>query len=96
MIYGIFQCLYCQVDFLILPLQLTLALLLYQSLGITLSTTTMGSVTNISLIKEDEENPNWNLTEVECMLLRQTDEEYEPHSWEELKWIIGMLQFLHF
>lgn len=23
------------------------------------------------------------------MLLKQTDEEYESHSWEELKWIVG-------
>jgi hypothetical protein len=52
----------------------------------------MGSVAvDTPWTKEDEENPNWNLTEVDRMLLRQTDEEYEPHSWNELKQIICML-----
>ncbi|KAF7131356.1 hypothetical protein CNMCM5793_004527 [Aspergillus hiratsukae] len=38
--------------------------------------------------EKDQEMPDWNLTEVDRMLLRQTDEEHEPHSWDELKWII--------
>ena len=37
----------------------------------------------------DAELANWNLTEVDRMLLKQTDEEYIPHDWEELKWIVG-------
>lgn len=41
----------------------------------------------------DEEHANWNLTDIDRMLLRQTDEEYEPHSWEELKWIVGKQAF---
>lgn len=49
----------------------------------------MGSVADVPFTDEILENPNWNLTEVDRMLLRQTDEEYEPHSWDELKWIIG-------
>ncbi|PKX90510.1 GIG1 family protein [Aspergillus novofumigatus IBT 16806] len=48
----------------------------------------MGSATQIPNREKDEEIPDWNLTEVDRMLLRQTDEEYEPHSWDELKWII--------
>jgi hypothetical protein len=54
------------------------------------STTIMGSATEIPNAKKDQEIPDWNLTELDRMLLRQTDEEYEPHSWDELKWIISM------
>ena len=32
----------------------------------------------------------FNLTDLEREILDQTDEEYVPHSWEELKQIIGM------
>ena len=32
----------------------------------------------------------FNLTDLDRMILNQTDEEYVPHSWEELKGIIGM------
>lgn len=46
----------------------------------------MGSVKETSV---DPEIPDWNLTEVDRMLLRQTDEEYEPHSWDELNWMIS-------
>ena len=31
----------------------------------------------------------FNLTDVDRKLLSQTDEEYIPHSWEELKEIVG-------
>ncbi|KAF7171052.1 hypothetical protein CNMCM5623_003519 [Aspergillus felis] len=48
----------------------------------------MGSATEVPNAEKDQEIPDWNLTEVDRMLLRQTDEEYEPHSWDELKWII--------
>jgi hypothetical protein len=48
----------------------------------------MGSATEIPTREKDEEAPDWNLTELDRMLLRQADEEYEPHSWDELKWII--------
>ncbi|KAG2002102.1 hypothetical protein GB937_009768 [Aspergillus fischeri] len=48
----------------------------------------MGSATEIPNTEKDQEIPDWNLTEVDRMLLRQTDEEYESHSWDELKWII--------
>lgn len=51
---------------------------------------TRGSVE--SSAKQNEELVNWNLTEVDRMLLKQTDEEYEPHSWEELKWVISKWQ----
>ncbi|GFF32303.1 uncharacterized protein YPL067C [Aspergillus udagawae] len=49
----------------------------------------MGSATEIPDTEKDQEIPDWNLTELDRMLLRQTDEEYEPHSWDELKWIIN-------
>ncbi|THC91536.1 hypothetical protein EYZ11_008999 [Aspergillus tanneri] len=49
----------------------------------------MGSVTDIPFTEHDQNVPHWNLTELDRMLLRQTDEEYEPHSWDELKWIIA-------
>lgn len=42
---------------------------------------------------ESQQLASWNLTDVDFMLLKQTDEEYEPHSWEGLKWIVG--KFLH-
>ncbi|RHZ67374.1 GIG1 family protein [Aspergillus thermomutatus] len=48
----------------------------------------MGSVTDIPKTDKDQEIADWNLTEVDRMLLRQTDEEYEPHSWDELERII--------
>ena len=38
--------------------------------------------------KADEEEP-FPLTEVDRNVLSQTDEEFKPHSWEELNQIIG-------
>lgn len=38
---------------------------------------------------ESQQLASWNLTDIDLMLLKQTDEEYEPHSWEALKWIVG-------
>ena len=32
----------------------------------------------------------FNLTDLDREVLSQTDEEYVPHGWEELKGIIGM------
>lgn len=32
----------------------------------------------------------FNLTEVDRLLLSQTDEEFIPHSWNELKEIVGV------
>jgi hypothetical protein len=49
----------------------------------------MGSVTDTPFAQEDEELANWNLTEVDQILLRQSDSEYEPHTWDELKSIVG-------
>lgn len=43
---------------------------------------------------EELESSNWKLTDVDRMLLKQTDEEYEPHDWEELKSIVGK-PFIH-
>lgn len=37
----------------------------------------------------DGEQLPFNLTEVDLATLAQTDEEFIPHSWEELKKIIG-------
>jgi hypothetical protein len=38
-------------------------------------------------------NPPFSLTEVDKATLRQTDEEFNLHTWTELKDIIGMLAF---
>ncbi|KAF7180410.1 hypothetical protein CNMCM7691_009578 [Aspergillus felis] len=48
----------------------------------------MGSTAEIRNTERDQEVPDWNLTEIDRRLLRQSDEEYEPHSWGELKCII--------
>ena len=37
----------------------------------------------------EEDFKLFNLTDVDRATLRQTDEEYVPHDWEELKTIIG-------
>ena len=47
------------------------------------------NVSDAPFLPEELESAGWNLTEVDHMLLKQTDEEYEPHGWEELKVIIG-------
>jgi hypothetical protein len=33
----------------------------------------------------------FNLTDLDRQILAQTDEEFHPHSWDELKQIIGKL-----
>lgn len=50
----------------------------------------MGAIPGDVPFKDDDaELASWNLTDVDRMLLKQTDEEYIPHDWEELKGIIG-------
>ena len=46
-------------------------------------------------VVEKEEQPlPFNLTDLDRAILSQTDEEYVPHNWEELRKIIGeLLQF---
>lgn len=50
---------------------------------------TNNGVTDAPFLPEEIESASWNLTDVDRMLLKQTDEEYEPHGWEELKTIVG-------
>ena len=38
----------------------------------------------------------FNLTDLDRKILGQTDEEYDPHSWEELKEIIGRSSLLQY
>lgn len=35
--------------------------------------------------------PPFNLTELDHRILAQTDEEFQPHTWDELRQIIGEL-----
>lgn len=42
-------------------------------------------------VEELIKNPPFSLTQVDVKTLRQTDEEYEPHTWEDLKEKIGGL-----
>lgn len=35
--------------------------------------------------------PPFNLTELDHQILAQTDEEFQPHTWDELRHIIGEL-----
>lgn len=45
-----------------------------------------------ALFSPDElKSASWNLTEVDHMLLIQSDDEYEPHTWHDLQEIIGTL-----
>ena len=48
------------------------------------------SANDAPFLPEEMESASWKLTDVDRMLLKQTDEEYEPHDWEELKTIVGM------
>lgn len=48
-----------------------------------------GTPHDAPFLPEEIESAGWNLTDVDRMLLKQTDEEYEPHDWEELKAIVG-------
>lgn len=36
-------------------------------------------------VEELVKNPPFSLTQVDVKTLRQTDEEYEPHTWTDLK-----------
>ena len=56
---------------------------------------TSNGVSDAPFLPEEMESASWNLTDVDRMLLKQTDEEYEPHDWEELKVIEGALE-IHF
>ncbi|KAK3207652.1 hypothetical protein GRF29_103g1780079 [Pseudopithomyces chartarum] len=53
---------------------------------------TNNGVTDAPFLPEEIESASWNLTDVDRMLLKQTDEEYEPHGWEELKTIVAKNQ----
>jgi hypothetical protein len=50
---------------------------------------TSDGISDAPFLPEEMESASWNLTDVDLMLLKQTDEDYEPHDWEELKAIIG-------
>lgn len=48
----------------------------------------MAETSNLTLASE-EDFKLFNLTDVDRATLRQTDEEYVPHDWQELKTIVG-------
>lgn len=50
---------------------------------------------NMPIGSQDAPLP-FNLTPLDRMVLSQTDEEYQAHTWEELKQIIGRLERLKF
>ena len=59
------------------------------SLGTPTTTYSTDSVLCTLLPIMPEEPPAFNLTDLDRQLLTQTDEEYIPHDWEDLKAIIG-------
>ena len=55
----------------------------------------MGSTDGLDARKKLIESATFNLTDVDRQTLLQTDDEFVPHSWKELKEIVGeMIMFL--
>ena len=46
-------------------------------------------MTNAEQYTIRNQSPPFNLTDTDRVILAQTDEEFEPHSWEELKEIVS-------
>jgi hypothetical protein len=43
----------------------------------------------------DADNSPFPLTDIDRLVLSQTDEEFKRHDWDELKEIIGMFRHIH-